>query len=76
MRNTQKISNAKWKALEVNHSVFKDNAQNFVGIEECTEYDLENTVTIQKVLVIQYNILQYCKLAAIYMFALMLHFRV
>lgn len=50
----QKINsnNTKWKALEIDGSIFKDNIEDLIGIEECTEYDLEDVVTIRKVLVL------------------------
>lgn len=44
MKNTQRICNPKWKALEIDRSVFKDNIEDLIGIEECTEYDLEDTL--------------------------------
>lgn len=49
MKNSQRIHDIKWKPVELDGLIFKDNADDLIGIEECTDYSLDNTVTGQKV---------------------------
>lgn len=38
-----------WKPLEIDGSLFNGGAEDLIGIEECTDYEINNLVNAKKV---------------------------
>lgn len=44
------FKNNSWKPVEIDGSIFNGGAEDLIGIEECTDYEINNLVFSKKVI--------------------------